>query len=241
MIGGDRRLDTLGFTGTSSVFTDADFTRFTNGSLTNNAGTFGWNATVTRDINTSGNSIWANPDRADNATPFAGEPGAVGTIGEVFGSSMGFKNMSYLIDAEDNRGWTIDLLFGGHSIISADSDASTAEVAFIERGGNSDFKVYGLLADQTTTAALFVSRKMMGATGWSLNSLEIGSAQKVYAVGISLDASWQNLVGLRLEAVASNNGPDILGVGTIATIPAPGAVCALALAFLTFGRRRRSH
>jgi len=241
MFGGDRRLDTLGFTGTSSVFTDADFTRFTDGSLTNNAGTFGWNVTVTRDINTSGNSIWANPDRADSATPFAGEAGALGTIGEVFGSSMGYKNMSYLIDAEDNRGWTIDLLFGGNSYISADNDASTVEVAFLERGGNSDFQVYGLLADQTTTAALFVSRSMMGATGWSLNSLEIGDAQNVYAVGISLDASWQNLIGLRLEATANGNGPDILGVGTVAAIPAPGAACALALGFFTFGRRRRAH
>ena len=229
----------MGFIGSATLFGDSNFSTFTDGSLTNNLGTFAWGASITRDMNTGGNAIDGNPDRADNATAFAGEPFGVGTLGEVFGTSLGYRNMSYLIDGEDNRGWSMNLFFGGNRTISADSDDSTVEVSVLERGGNSDFNVYGILADQSTTSALFVSRGLTGQTGWSLNSLEIGGAQNVYGVGISLDSSWTNLIGLRIEALSNFNGPDIVAVGTAAAVPGPASLCLLALLGLKASRRRR--
>jgi hypothetical protein len=242
LFGGDRRLDALGFTGSASTFGDADFTRFTAGSLSNNAGTFGWSDPIGRDMSTAGNAFWANPDRADNATPFLTEPSSSGSLSEVFGSGLGYKNMSYLIDGEDNRDWSMDLLFAAGQFLSADGDATTAELAVLERGGNSDFNLYGIRADGSVTAALFVARGNGGMAGWTLNSLEIDSAQQVYGFGISLDASWTDLVGFRIEALNGFNGPDIIGVGTLATVPAPGAMALLGLAgWVGRGRPRRSH
>jgi len=65
--GGDRELTSLAFSGTSSTMTGADFLRWNSGSLTNNAGTFGWTDLVPRDVN-SANVYTGNPDRSDAST-----------------------------------------------------------------------------------------------------------------------------------------------------------------------------
>lgn len=143
MHGGNRELNRLGFVGTSSGMTGADFLRWSDGSLTNNAGTFGWNDLVPRDVN-GANVYTGNPDRADGSTPLPAEASKKGTMRDVFGSFSGpsaFKNMSYIIDGEDNGAYSFDLLYGNGHTISADNDASTVELAVLERGGNSDFNV----------------------------------------------------------------------------------------------------
>ena len=241
--GGDRELNRLGFVGTSSTMTGGDFLRWNDGKLTNNAGTFGWTDLVPRDVN-SANVYTGNPDRSDGSTPLPTEAGKKCTMKDVFGSFNGYKNMSYIIDGEDNGAYCFDLLYSNGHTISADNSASTVELSILERGGNSDFNVYGIRADGLLTSAMLVSRSKGGKVGWKLDTLEIAGAQDVFGFGISLDASWTNLKGFRIEAKNGVNGPDIVAVGTGATlppplVPAPGALGVLGLAGLVAGRRRR--
>jgi MYXO-CTERM domain-containing protein len=238
--GGDRELNALGFAGTSDVFTNMNFLKWGDGSLTNNAGTYGWNAAIARDMNSS-NNYSANPDRADGASAYMGEGGSTGALKEVFGSfGSGYKNMSWIIDGEDNGAWTLDLLFKAGQNITVDGDNSTVELAVLERGGNSDFKVYGIREDGSLTSSLFVSRTATGKTGWTLDTLEIAGAQHVHGVGISLDQSWGTLKGIRLKATSDHSGPDIVAVGAVCAVPAPGAMALLGLAGLAGVRRRRT-
>ncbi|MBY0112762.1 MAG: hypothetical protein K2Y21_08070 [Phycisphaerales bacterium] len=241
--GGNRELNRLGFVGTSSSMTGADFLRWNDGKLTNNAGTFGWTDLVPRDVN-SANVYTGNPDRADGSTPLPTEAAKKGSMKDVFGSFNGYKNMSYIIDGEDNGAYCFDLLYGNGHTISADGSASTVELSILERGGNSDFNVYGIRADGSLTSAMFVSRSKGGKVGWNLDTLEIAGAQDVYGFGISLDSSWTNLKGFRIEAKNGFNGPDIVAVGTGATlppplVPAPGALGVLGLGSVIAMRRQR--
>lgn len=92
---------------------------------------------------------------------------------------------------------------------------------------------------------MFVGRGRGGKVGWTLDTLEIGGAQNVVGFGISLDASWTNLKGFRIEAKNGFNGPDIVAVGTGVTvppplIPSPGALGVLGLGGLVAMRRRRA-
>ncbi|MBM4112653.1 MAG: hypothetical protein FJ253_04655 [Phycisphaerae bacterium] len=236
--GGDRELTALGFVTSSSVQNGSNFLHWADGSLTNNIGTYGWTAAMPRDMGSS-NSVSGNADRADSATPFGGESSSTGTLSEVFGSFGGYKNMSWIIDGEDNGAWTLDLLLGAGQMLNADADSNTVELSILERGGNSDLRVRGIRSDGSFTSAIDMLRGATGATGWTLDTIEIGGSQSVKGVGISLDASWQNLVGFRFEAANGMNGPDLVGVGvTNALVPSPGALALLGAAVLV-GRRRR--
>lgn len=234
--GGDRELTVLRFAGSTTIMTGADFLRFNNGSLTNNMGVHAWTTPIDRDVDGAGLHS-GNPDRADNATPYVLEGSAQGTIAEVFGpfGSGGFKNMSYLIDGEDAEGWTLDLYLAG-AMISADADAGTIELALLERGLNSDLRVRGIRSDLSLTEPYLATRGDFASAGWSIDTLEIGGSQAVGGIGLSLDASWTNLIGFRFEAAQGMSGPDLIGV---AVVPAPGSVAVLGLGGLLAARRRR--
>lgn len=237
--GGDRELTSLGFTTSGDVWNGSNFLHWNDGSITNNTGTYGWNASISRDVDGS-NAFTGNPDRADAATTFGGEGGGTGTLREVFGDFNGYKNMSYLVDGEDNGAWTLDLYLPTGTFLNADANSNSVELSLLERGGNSDLRVRGIRGDGSFTDAIMMLSSSTGATGWSLNSLEIDGAQNVHGVGISLDSSWLNLVGFRFEAENGMNGPDLVGVGITNTlVPAPGAIMLLAAGALVGLRRRR--
>ncbi len=242
---GDRALGTLSFGGSSTVFTGADFLRFDDGYLYREmpgVALFGWNDPQPRDMNSSGNVYAFNPDRADSASLFAGEAGSAGTLAEVFGSGLGgYKNMSWILDGEEvATRYYVDLLLGAGLTISDDGDATTIEVALLERGGNSDMNVYGILGydslgNAILTPVLFVSRAQMGPELWKLDTLEIGGEQKVTGVGLSVGASWQNVIGIRVESAGTSfNGPDLVAVGVV---PEPQTLVLLALGLLAWRRR----
>ncbi len=242
---GDRSLSSLFFTGSSTVLTGADFLRFDDGWLYReapNVALLGWSDPQPRDVNTSGNVYSFNPDRADTASVFAGEAGGTATLAEVFGPGPGGeKNLSWILDGEEVASrYYVDLLLGAGLQINDDQDATTVEVALLERGGNSDMNVYGILgydSDGTAllTPALFVSRSEMGPELWKLDTLEIGAEQKVTGVGISVSSSWQNVIGIRVESAGTSfSGPDLVAVGVV---PEPRALALLALGLL--GLRRR--
>lgn len=247
--GGDRELTSLTFAGASNSMTGADFARFGDGSMTtyisgNVSGPYGWTDAIPRDVSTSGNKISGNPDRADGSTPYLGEPNKKGTLSEVFGTSrLGYKNMSWIIDGEAGESkerYTIDLLFTAGFTVTPDNDPNTIELAFLERGQNSDVKITGLHADRSTTTPLFISRQSMTYAGWKLDTLEIDDKQLVAGVGVSLTEEWSNLVGLRIEQFPGYDGTDIVGIGVLNTIPAPGPLAISGLGALILLRRRRS-
>lgn len=237
--GGDRELTSLGFTTSTSTMNGSNFLNWDNGTFSNNVGSYGWNTAMPRDMGSS-NSISGNADRADSATLFGGEGGGTGTLAEVFGSFGGYKNMSWIIDGEDDGAWTLDLFLAAGLSLNADSSSNSVELALLERGGNSDLKIRGIRGDGTLTGAIDMLRGSTGATGWTLDSLEIDGSQQVHGVGISLDSSWQNIVGFRFEAANGMNGPDLVGVGVTNTlVPTPGAIALLTAAALVGRRRRR--
>lgn len=237
--GGDRELNTMSFTGSGTVFNGGNFLNFANGSLTNNISTYGWNDAIPRDMD-GGSTVSGNPDRDDSATVFTGEGAATGTLAEVFGPfSFGYKNMNYIIDGEDDGNWHVDLLFAAGYTISGDGDDSTVELAVLERGINSDFQIYGIRADNTLTGPIFVNASNVTATGWQMDTLEINEMQDVGGIGISLDASWTDIKGFRIESLSNFGGPDIVAVGTATPVPTPGALALLSLAGLTAIRRNR--
>lgn len=240
MHGNDRELVSLAFATTPFTLTGGDFLSFTNGALVNNVGSYGWFDPIARDVN-SASVYTGNPDRADGSSIYGGEAAATGTLAEVFGPFSGYKNFSRLIDGEDNAGWVLDLYFDPSKRLDADGNDNTIELAVLERGRNSDFNIYGITTGNSVTGPLFVSRNDTGAVGWNLDTLEIEGSQAVGAVGISLDASWVDLIGVRIEAMNGFNGPDLIAVGTgpLRTVPAPGAAALAAMAVLTMGRARR--
>ena len=239
MHGGNRELTSLGFSGVSNLMGGSSFTQWTDGRLINNIGSYGWTDLVPRDMGTSGNSVSGNPDRADSASLMTSEGAGKGTLRDVFGSDLGYKNMSWIIDGEDSGAYTIDLYYGPGRWINSDNDASTMELSVLERGGNSDFNVYGIKQDGTRTAAIFVSRSQTARVGWTLDTLEIGGSQQVHGVGISFDDSWDHLIGVRIESRTNFNGPDIVAVGSVCAVPTPGSLGVLATGTVVGLRRRR--
>ncbi|QOJ00071.1 MAG: hypothetical protein HRU70_06045 [Phycisphaeraceae bacterium] len=239
MHGGNRELTSLGFVGLGEQWTGANFLHWHDGRLTNNVGTYGWNQEIPRDVN-GDDDVSGNPDRADSASAFFGEAGRTGTLREVFGPFNGYKNMSYIIDGEDNGSWTLDLFFAAGIRLNADDRADTVEIALLERGGNSDLRIIGIRADGSLTDPVMMLRGNTAQAGWTLDTLEIGGAQQVHGLGISLDSSWQDIVGFRFEARNGMNGPDLVAVGvTNNLVPTPGALALAGLGGLMLGRRRR--
>ena len=239
MHGGDREVTSLGFAGSTALMSGSSFTQWKSGRITNNIGTYGWNDLMTRDMSTSGNSISANPDRADNASFMPGEGANKGTLRDVFGEFNGYKNMSWIIDGEDAGSYTLDLFYGAGQFLNSDADDATMEISVLERGGNSDFRVYGIYADGSLTSGIFVNRSQTSRVGWTLNTLEIGDSQQVHGVGISFDDSWDGLIGVRIETTSRFNGPDIVAVGSGAAVPTPGSLAVMGLGVLAAGRRKR--
>ena len=237
LFGGDRRLDQLGFVGSSSLFGTDSMQQWHDGVLRTNDTTFGWTDPMVPDARHDGPNWWVNPDRADASTLYPIDDS--GRLSDVFGpTAAGWKNLSWILDGEGNRAWTLDLLYGDHRWLEVDDDDSTVELALIERGLNSDFNVYGLHADGSTTEAVFVPRRDFTPTGWMLDTLEIGRAQSVGGIGLSLDSSWSGIVGIRLESGRRFGGPDLVGVASSIAVPGPGAAALLVLGVACPRRRR---
>jgi hypothetical protein len=242
--GTDRRMDNLEFVGATNGFVSKDFLVWSDGFLCSNdrdgnpdPTLYDWDDEINRDVTVAGGVYDGNPDRADAATEYDNEGSATARLNEVFGSfshdggTTNYKNQHWLIDGEDGGFYYLDLLLSadGSLTIAGDSDDTTLELAILERGGNSDFNVYGITAydgvsvnDADLTTALFVDRADdEGAfddafSGDNLNTLEIGSAQKVAAYGISIDSDWGPIVGIRIENTTPGfKGPDIISVAAI--------------------------
>lgn len=155
-------------------------------------------------------------DRGDLATGQA--PLEKATSSSVVGS-LGNLNLNNIIDTEDNL---------GESVIDVYFKSAVKRFFFFERGANSDLKVDALdkhgnvLNTYTMTRDLFQGKKSANLAGYSIDTTEIGGAQKVGSYGLELG---YKVAGLRLSSNNTMNGPDYKVVA--AKVPEPATIAAL--------------
>jgi hypothetical protein len=131
-------------------------------------------------------------------------------------ASLGNLNLNSIIDTEDNLGNSvIDVFFG---------PKGAKTFYFFERGMNSDLKVEALDKDGNVVDTFNITRSLFGANpaGYSINTKEIGGAQKVGSYGLTLD---YKVAGLRLSSDMMSNGPDYKVFA--AKVPEPATIAGL--------------
>jgi hypothetical protein len=192
---------------------------------------------VTNDVWAGGNSGAASADMGDLATvglsqELLTEAGAVQALGNL--------NLNSIIDTEDSGNFAIDVMF----------DKAVDNILVFERGQNSqldiqaiDFKgnLIGNLVNLPRSNNWFDA-------GYSIDTKEIGGAQAVASIGLSLLDfgldSKESIFGYRMISQGGlYNGPDwkILGTTdpTPASVPEPTAVIGLGLVAGSFVASRR--
>ncbi|MBE9076275.1 PEP-CTERM sorting domain-containing protein [Romeria aff. gracilis LEGE 07310] len=209
-------LESVSFGGT----TFSDFTLVTGANIRQN------------DEYRGGNTGAASADRGDTAT---GVKKQDPTEADVV-AALGNLNLNNIIDTEDKGKFTIDLFFG-----------KAVNTLFLwERGQNSTLNVQALNSAGTPVGTLLtLNSKDWDYAGFDIDTTEIGSAQPVGSMGVTLaDLGVTGAIsGIRTQALSSYNGPDFKVVGgdvPVAT-PEPSALVGLGLAagaVVTAGRRR---
>ncbi len=148
------------------------------------------------------------------------------------------RNLNNIVDTEDVGSFIIDLSFG----------KAIDNLLIWERGMNSDLGIQAL--DNTGNLIgnrLIITRKMWFDAGFSINTTEIGRAQKVGSLGINvlqdLGVASGSISSLRFFSEAKFNGPDWKFVGTDASrtqsVPEPPLLLGLGLLATTFLVNRR--
>jgi PEP-CTERM motif len=129
--------------------------------------------------------------------------------------SLGNLNLNSIIDTEDNL---------GISVIDVYFKKPARTFYFFERGMNSDLMVDALDAAGNVVDTYKITRADFGSSpaGYSINTTEIGGAQRVGSYGLTL--SRNDVVGLRLSSDNTMNGPDYK---VFAKVPEPATIAAL--------------
>lgn len=185
------------------------------------------------------NSGEASTDRGDNATnPLAIAENEDPNAAEIT-AYLGNNNLNNIVDGEGNGEFKINLFFD--SLIQADNSGLDS-LFFWERGINSDL---GVQAIDSTGNLIGNTIKLLRAdqfdAGYSLDTTEIGSSQKVGSWGVSLnDLGVESLSGIRVYADRTFNGPDFkLAARKTTSVPEPGSVIGLgAIAGIALWRRQ---
>ncbi|MGB3535717.1 MAG: exosortase-dependent surface protein XDP2 [Microcoleaceae cyanobacterium] len=218
---GDIMLDSVEFGGQT-------FTEF---SLVNSA------TIVSNDVFTGGNSGAASADMGDLATIGLSQEKLTN---EGAATALGNLNLNSIIDTEDSGNFAIDTKF----------DKAVDNILVFERGQNSRLDVQALDFAGNLIGNLVALPKSNNWTdaGYSIDTMEIGSAQAVSSIGLSLADFGLNvddsIFGYRMTSEGkSYNGPDwkILGTtdATPASVPEPAAVIGLGLVAGSLVRSRR--
>jgi PEP-CTERM motif len=170
-------------------------------------------------------------DRGDNASGnpqeslLPGDPAANSKIVEFLGGSKPFFNMNNILDTEDNGSFVLDLVF--------DAGKAFNTVLFWERGMNSDIKVQALT--KTGWETQLVTRNDWQSAGYSIDTTEIGGAQRVGAKGVQFSS---DVLGVRLISKTGFNGPDFKLAAT--KVPEPATVASLGLVAGAMALSRRA-
>ncbi|MBW4655153.1 MAG: PEP-CTERM sorting domain-containing protein [Kaiparowitsia implicata GSE-PSE-MK54-09C] len=182
---------------------------------------------IQNDLWTKGNTGAASADRGDNASGVKAENPTSNNIA----AALGNLNLNNIVDTEDTGSFIIDVMFS----------SAISEFFFWERGMNSKLMVQAMGEGDTVLASFLLnSNQGSGFTdaGFSLDTAEIGSAQKVGALGLFLDGASTNR--LRLISESSYNGADFKVAGAQA-VPEPATMAgtALAVGALVSARRKK--
>ncbi|MGB3757025.1 MAG: exosortase-dependent surface protein XDP2 [Rivularia sp. (in: cyanobacteria)] len=167
---------------------------------------------------------------------------------------LGNNNLNKIIDTEDTGNFAMDLFFD--SDIRA-NDQGLDSLFFWERNMNSDLEIFALNNDGNILGDVFklerkVSKK--NPAGFSIDTLEIGSAQAVGSWGVSFAdlglGDNEILSGIKVISKEGFNGPDFKVIARkssgpdfvqAAKVPEPGSIIGLSsVAALAFIRRRKS-
>lgn len=195
---------------------------------------------VSNDLWTTGNTGAASADLGDKAT--------VGLQQEKLTDASAVKalgnlNLNSIIDTEDSGSFAIDVMF----------DKAVDNILVWERGQNSKLDVQAIDYKGNLIGNLInlPNSKNWTDAGYSLDTKEIGGAQKVSSIGLSLAdfglSTNDSIFGYRMISQASYNGPDwkILGTtdATPTSVPEPTAVLGLSLVAgsLINSRRRQKN
>lgn len=190
------------------------------------------------DAYTGGNSGAASADRGDNTT--TGVKVEDATAADLV-TNLSNLNLNNIVDTEDSGSFEIDLFF----------DKAIDNLLIWERGQNSALAVQALdengalIGDKVVVnfgvnSLGGVLDKTAHYAGYSIDTLEIGGAQKVNSVGLTLadlgltDTSINSFRFFSKGGSDGYNGPDWKILGTQAEdvsvgVPEPGTVLGLTL------------
>lgn len=201
----------------------SDFTMVTSASI------------VSNDIYTGGNSGAASADIGDLATTGLREEALTN---EGARAVMNNLNLNNIIDTEDKGSFILDLNF----------ENAVDNIFLWERGMNSRLDVQALDASGNLIGTKFQLPKSSNwdDAGFKINTQEIGGAQKVGSVGVSLADLGLNsgfVNGLRVTSEGkAYNGPDFKVLGSVADtqeVPEPSALLGLGAVVAGLATRRR--
>ena len=190
---------------------------------------------VSNDIYTGGNSGAASADIGDKATTGLRQEALTN---EGAKTVMNNLNLNNIIDTEDKGSFILDLQF----------EQAVDNIFLFERGMNSRMDVQALDANGNTIGNLLQLSKSKNwdYAGFDINTKEIGGAQKVGSIGISLmdlGVTTNTISALRVSSEGrAYNGPDFKVLGSVAQVPEPSTLLglgAVVAGLLSAGRRKQ--
>lgn len=186
---------------------------------------------------TKSNPGGASTDKGDNAS--APVKPAEDPTGAQVAAYMNNNNLSNIVDTEDTGSFTMNLFF--KDLIQEDSQGLD-NLFFWERGMNSDLGIQAINSiGELIGQSLKLDRSAQANAGFSIDTTEIGEAQKVGSWGVSLkQLGVTALSGIQVTANGSlYNGPDFKVVARKTAVPEPATVMGLVVVGGALGLLRR--
>ncbi|MEL6940406.1 MAG: exosortase-dependent surface protein XDP2 [Cyanobacteria bacterium J06598_1] len=195
---------------------------------------------VSNDIYTGGNSGAASADIGDLATTGLREEALTNAGAKAVMNNL---NLNNIIDTEDKGNFILDLNF----------EQAVDNIFLWERGKNSRLDIQALDANGNEIGNLLelASSKTWDNAGFKINTKEIGRAQKVGSIGISMadfGLTSGYISGVRVSSKGREyNGPDFKLLGSVANVtpeevPEPSALLglgAIVAGLAASGRRKK--
>jgi hypothetical protein len=187
---------------------------------------------LSNDIYTGGDSGAASADIGDRATTGIRQEELTDAGAKTVLNNL---NLNNIIDTEDKGKFILDLNF-----------ANAVDNIFIwERGMNSRLDIQALdkQGNVIGNKVALSNSKNWDYAGYNIDTQEIGAAQKVGSIGVSLsDLGLTNsyVHALRVSSQSGYNGPDFKVMGSVADVPEPSSLLGLgAVAVGALATRRR--
>lgn len=192
---------------------------------------------LSNDIYTGGNSGAASADIGDLASTGLRQEGLTNEGAKTVLNNL---NLNNIIDTEDKGSFILDLNF----------DQAVDNIFIWERGMNSRLDVQALDASGNLIGNMLnlSSSSQWDYAGFDIDTAEIGRAQKVGSIGVSLadlGLSTQYVSALRVSSEGkAYNGPDFKVMGSVADVqevPEPSSLLGLGavVAGIAATRRRK--